>query len=135
MRCAVHVLVLEEFVGLCPPGMESCHGDGDTQNNWLTNLRWDTPTNNNADKIKHGRHRGRKPGGPICDKGHLRECVGVNDLGEALWFCRECKRERDNEARRDRVPTDQQRQRTLDYQREYQREYYHRVVKPRRAKR
>ena len=30
-------LVLEVFVGPCPPGMEACHNDGDPHNNWLDN--------------------------------------------------------------------------------------------------
>jgi hypothetical protein len=50
----VHCLVLEAFVGPRPLGMEGCHNDGDQQNNKLSNLRWDTPQGNAADKIKHG---------------------------------------------------------------------------------
>jgi len=50
----VHRLVLEAFVGSCPPGMESCHNDGDPANNFVGNLRYDTHSNNNLDKRKHG---------------------------------------------------------------------------------
>lgn len=51
----LHRLVLETFVGPPPaPGMHGCHGDGDKLNCRLTNLRWDTPAGNAADKIKHG---------------------------------------------------------------------------------
>jgi hypothetical protein len=50
----VHRLVLSAFVGLCPPGMEGCHEDNNGLNNWLWNLRWDTPTGNQRDRIKHG---------------------------------------------------------------------------------
>lgn len=49
-----HRLVLEAFVGKCPNGMECCHNDGNAFNNHLNNLRWDTPKNNHADKVKHG---------------------------------------------------------------------------------
>ena len=49
-----HKLVLEAFVGKAPQGMECCHNDGNQQNNRLENLRWDTPKNNHADKLKHG---------------------------------------------------------------------------------
>lgn len=52
----VHRLVLETFVGPCPPGLQCCHNDGNPQNNWLTNLRWDTPKSNVQDSIKHGVH-------------------------------------------------------------------------------
>lgn len=61
----VHALVLEMFVGLCPGGMEGCHGDGNPANNHVGNLRWDTPKGNWADRKRHGRGcEGEKnPGG------------------------------------------------------------------------
>src|SRR5262245_39281520 len=44
---AVHCLVLEAFVGPCPPGMEACHfPDSNRANNNLSNLRWDTHIEN-----------------------------------------------------------------------------------------
>jgi hypothetical protein len=46
----VHRLVLKTFVGPCPAGMEACHNDSDRTNNALSNLRWDTPNNNWADR-------------------------------------------------------------------------------------
>ncbi len=49
-----HRLVLEAFVGPCPEGREACHGDGDTENNTLGNLRWDTHAANMADMGRHG---------------------------------------------------------------------------------
>jgi NUMOD4 motif/HNH endonuclease len=55
-RCGkqVHVLVLEHFVGPKPLGMQACHNDGNSKNNYYKNLRWDTPTNNVLDRVKHG---------------------------------------------------------------------------------
>ncbi len=54
----VHILVLEAFVGPRPvivgELVDSCHGDGDRMNAKLSNLRWDTRKNNEADKLKHG---------------------------------------------------------------------------------
>lgn len=50
----VHRLILEAFVGPCPPGMEACHLNGDRTDNRVENLRWDTRTNNHADKKIHG---------------------------------------------------------------------------------
>lgn len=47
-------LVLEAFVGPCPPGMEACHNDGNVLNERLSNLRWGTPKSNQADRVKHG---------------------------------------------------------------------------------
>ncbi len=49
----VHRIVLEAFIGPCPPGMQCCHEDGDGLNDNLDNLRWDTPKANAADKARH----------------------------------------------------------------------------------
>jgi hypothetical protein len=54
VSCSVHRLVLEAFVGPCPKGMECAHNNGVRDDCRLSNLRWDTPSNNNADKNKHG---------------------------------------------------------------------------------
>lgn len=60
----VHHLVLEAFVGPCPPGMEACHfPDSDATNNRLCNLRWATHSSNEGDKLFHGTHnRGERDG-------------------------------------------------------------------------
>lgn len=47
-------LVLETWLYPCPEGMECCHNDGDTCNNILENLRWDTHKANMQDAVKHG---------------------------------------------------------------------------------
>jgi hypothetical protein len=52
--CVVHRLVLNAFVGPRPEGMECCHYDGDSTNNNLSNLRWDTHSANMQDQIRHG---------------------------------------------------------------------------------
>jgi hypothetical protein len=50
----IHRLVLETFVGPCPPGKQACHVDGCTSNNRVSNLRWGTPVENAADRKRHG---------------------------------------------------------------------------------
>ena len=50
----IHGLVLRAFVGDAPEGQEACHGDGNKYNSHLSNLRWDTPLNNHADKLRQG---------------------------------------------------------------------------------
>lgn len=50
----VHQLVLEAFVGPCPPGQEVAHGNGVRGDNTLGNLRWDTKSGNAKDRAKHG---------------------------------------------------------------------------------
>ncbi len=54
--CKVHRLVAAAFVGRCPAGMHCCHNDGDPANNAASNLRYDTPTGNAADRLLHGTH-------------------------------------------------------------------------------
>lgn len=52
-------LVLQAFVGPCPPGMEACHfPDRDPTNNRIENLRWDTAAENYADRVVHGTSNG-----------------------------------------------------------------------------
>lgn len=53
----VHRLVLEAFVGKCPPGMECAHLDGNPLNNKLDNLKWCSSKENNSHKKLHGTHR------------------------------------------------------------------------------
>lgn len=50
----VQRLVLMAFDGLPRDGYEACHNDGDSLNNNIKNLRWDTRLSNARDKIKHG---------------------------------------------------------------------------------
>lgn len=50
----VHSLVLEAFVGPCPPGMECLHGNGIRTDARLVNLRWGTSKENKADMVRHG---------------------------------------------------------------------------------
>lgn len=74
-----HRLVLEAFVGPCPPGMECCHNDGDRGNSALSNIRWDTRKANHADALAHGTHpRGEHHG---CSK--INDAVALLILREA----------------------------------------------------
>lgn len=50
----VQVLVLTAFRGPAPDGMQACHDDNDRANNQLSNLRWDTQSENEKDKKRHG---------------------------------------------------------------------------------
>jgi len=72
----IHRLVLEAFVGPCPPGMESCHNNGNKENNFIGNLRYDTHKNNNRDKNKHGTmpdQRGSKNGNSLAKDCQVKE--------------------------------------------------------------
>ena len=50
----IHRLVLETFVGPCPPGMECRHLDGNPSNNSLKNLCWGTRLENMQDAARQG---------------------------------------------------------------------------------
>jgi hypothetical protein len=50
----VHRLILETFIGPCPPGMECRHLDGNPENNKLENLKWGTRLENINDRKLHG---------------------------------------------------------------------------------
>ena len=69
---SVHCLVLETFIGLCPKGMQACHNNGIKTDNRLENLRWDTHSNNQRDRIKHG----------------TSNCGKQINYGESNHFCR-----------------------------------------------
>ena len=59
--CKTHLLVLTSFKGERKKGEVGCHNDGDKGNNNLTNLRWDTRSNNELDKRSHNTdNRGEK---------------------------------------------------------------------------
>jgi len=73
----VHRLVLQEFVGPCPDGMECRHLDGDPQNNRLGNLAWGTHQENMDDKKRHGTH-GTQPRG----ESHYASTLSESDVLE-----------------------------------------------------
>ena len=64
----VHRLVLEAFVGPCPPGYMACHFDDNPANNALSNLRWDTQSANSHDAVRNGRHTNAAR--THCPQGH-----------------------------------------------------------------
>jgi hypothetical protein len=58
-----HRLVAIAFLGPPPfPRAHVAHTDGNKRNNHISNLRWATPAENEADKRRHGRVRGAPPG-------------------------------------------------------------------------
>lgn len=90
----VHRLVLEAFVGPCPPGMQTRHLDGDPGNNHLGNLRWGTPAENNRDTLRHGRHE--KVNRKHCPRGHALTENNLNpsQLARGRRSCQACHRAR-----------------------------------------
>lgn len=81
----IHRLVLEVFVGPCPPQHEACHNDGNRTHNALSNLRWGTRLENSADRALHGTQpRGskhwtvRRP--ELVNRGQLHPTAVLNSI-------------------------------------------------------
>ncbi len=80
---SVHRVVLEAFVGLRPDGMVACHNNGDSKDNRIDNLRWDTASANTADKRRHGTiARGEKIG---CAKLTNQDVLEIRRLLKYKW--------------------------------------------------
>ena len=60
LESKAHRLVLKLFDRYPLPGEESRHLDGVSTNNHINNLRWGTGSQNQRDRIKHGRHHWAK---------------------------------------------------------------------------
>lgn len=77
----VHRLVAEAFLGHPPSNKHQCaHIDGDKNNNIVSNLRWATPVENNADKLRHGTHQwGERIGTSKLTSAQVRLMRSVKD--------------------------------------------------------
>lgn len=92
----VHHLVLEAFVGPRPCGTEASHKNGKKHDNRLSNLAWETPSQNNRRKNKHGtalfgerNPMGRKT---QCKRGHPFT-EGNTRRANGKRICRTCARD------------------------------------------
>jgi hypothetical protein len=75
-------LVLLAFVGPRPEGYQACHfPERKLTNNCLANLRWDTPSGNQRDRIKHGTApRGEQHGRARLTEQQVREIRATGGL-------------------------------------------------------
>lgn len=88
----VHVLVLEAFICPRPDGAVACHNDGDHDNNYVDNLRWDTQQSNIRDIVRHGRHQHANK--THCKHGHPFDEVNTYiNPASGQRVCRTCVRE------------------------------------------
>lgn len=87
----VHQLVLETFIGPRPEGHVACHCDGDSRNNAVTNLRWDTVSENNFDIVRHGRHTNASK--THCCQGHEFSAENTYRIPSrpTARYCRACQ--------------------------------------------
>jgi hypothetical protein len=91
----VHHLVLEAFIGPCPPGLECLHANDQAGDNRLENLRWGTRGENLIEAVANGRHPHANK--TYCPKRH--EYTDENTLwmstpeGGKYRRCKECNRQ------------------------------------------
>lgn len=77
----IHTAVLSAFKGPRPtPNHQCAHGDGNGHNNAAENLRWETVSGNNRDKVAHGtsQHGERNPGARLTEE-------QVTEIRKRLW--------------------------------------------------
>ena len=95
----VHRLVLEAFVGPCPPGQQCRHLNGIPTDNRLENLAWGTPSEDNFDRIRHGTHQHSKK--TECKWGHPLDGVVLNPDGTVHQrICLTCRRAHNRDMKR-----------------------------------
>lgn len=86
-KVRVHRLVLEAFVGPCPPGLQGLHRNDDPAVNSLGNLYWGTPAENMNDRVSNGVHHYAKR--THCSKGHAYT-EGNTRVYRGARLCRIC---------------------------------------------
>jgi len=86
----VHRLVAFAFLGDPVPGQEVCHNDGDPSNNVVSNLRWDTSSENRYDSVSHGTHP--QASKDQCPWGHLLQSPNLTYSGRPYRTCLACSR-------------------------------------------
>lgn len=77
----VHQLVALTFIGPRPEGMDICHNDGNPKNNAVSNLRYDTRSENNKDVLRQGK-RWRKLN--LADVDKIREMLAQGMRGREI---------------------------------------------------
>lgn len=82
LRPHVHRLVAAAFIGDIPGDLVVCHNDGNPFNNHVSNLRFDTASGNEADKVAHGTSvRGVRNPGAKLDPERVREIRQLRSEG------------------------------------------------------
>lgn len=96
----VHQMVARAFLGPRPPAHDVCHGNGDKTDNRLENLRYDTRSANNHDRVRHGTHPNASQ--THCIHGH--EFTPANTIlrRQGGRDCRACLSERSKRYRRNK---------------------------------
>lgn len=91
-RQYIHRLVMAAFVGPKPEGLITCHKNGDTSDNRLQNLRYDTYSSNLDDAVEHGTYRNGHGGKTHCKRGHEFTPENTHVRGDKGRQCKACNR-------------------------------------------
>lgn len=83
LRGTVSRLVLEAFVGPCPPSQECRHIDGNVFNNSVANLAWGTHAQNENDKKAHGTYYNRFRRINVVQVRHIKDLIATGDVSFA----------------------------------------------------
>lgn len=86
----VHRIIMETFVGPLPEGMCVCHGPAGITDNRLSNLRYDTVTENNRDTVRDGNHHDANK--THCIHGHEFNAANTYYRKNGHRQCRVCAR-------------------------------------------
>ncbi|MFD3594264.1 NUMOD4 domain-containing protein [Nocardia sp. NPDC058640] len=96
----VNRLVALAFYGEpADPSYHACHNDGDKSNNQVSNIRWDTPSGNAADKLVHGTNWQLNK--THCAQGHEYTPENTRMMKSGGRRCITCKRADSNQRYRD----------------------------------
>lgn len=90
----IHGLVLAAFDGPRPDDLETRHLDGNPTNNRLSNLIYGTGTENQLDRVRHGRHENAIK--THCPQGHPYDEANTYRIPSKPRnrYCRACQKAR-----------------------------------------
>ena len=84
-RCRVHRLVLATFIGKPNPNSDGRHINGIKNDNRLTNLAWGTRSENERDKVSHGKsNHGERNGNYRYSDNDIREVKRLRNNGASF---------------------------------------------------
>lgn len=85
----IHVLVALAFIGQRPKGQDVCHNDGGKLHCVLSNLRYDTKSENMNDRVRHGTHHNSTK--TECPAGHEYTEETIYHRPDGGRDCRLCR--------------------------------------------
>jgi len=88
----VHSLIARAFLGERPPGLVVCHDNGKRTDNRVANLRYDSYSANELDKVRHATHHNASK--THCPRGHELAAWNIPRDKRGWRKCLACTRAR-----------------------------------------